>query len=433
MRAHEHTGTRNNTTNFTAKPVKLAHRNQIKGMTIHNGRLEAETGKDLRENVDEKRTHLNDVLIGDKTMDLYYETIKRISGKDISKEDVEDLEFENIKFANGRKVRKDANVLECQSQYPGKMVHAKLDEYGKVQILPEGTEFSDADIDKGGDDVFSYPADMEEFNRWKELTMNYMAERFGGRENIIQAVCHMDESIPHIHAYIVPMYHDVKSNTDKLSLKHYLSGPRCFDELQTEYAAYMSELGYRRGTKSSPVKVTPQTATQFRNSAARVLSTVPDSPTAARQFVNELSDQELYEELRGAGVQLYIAKDKVKKTETALASSNRIITKQSDTIKKKDEEIKHLKEQIEEQKRELAKAQLQAQRRLCEKQGLQKCDDKEAVDVYLQFQEQLVEDGLEVLKLAGLDINLNGIDDRVENYIDKDNNGIDDRLEDNNN
>ncbi len=79
---------------------------------------------------------------------------------------------------------------------------------------------------------------------WKKQNVRWLQDTFG-KENVISAVLHKDETTPHIHAVVIPVVNG------RLSAKHYLGGKKAMSTLQTSYASYMAEVGLERGIKHS--------------------------------------------------------------------------------------------------------------------------------------------------------------------------------------
>ncbi|AFZ33600.1 plasmid recombination protein (plasmid) [Gloeocapsa sp. PCC 7428] len=78
----------------------------------------------------------------------------------------------------------------------------------------------------------------------------WLLNRYG--ERIVRAELHLDESTPHIHAYLVPL--DEKG---KLNCRALLGGSRYrLSELQDDFATAMAPLGLERGIKGSRAKHT---------------------------------------------------------------------------------------------------------------------------------------------------------------------------------
>ncbi len=78
----------------------------------------------------------------------------------------------------------------------------------------------------------------------------WLVNRYG--ERIVRAELHLDESTPHIHAYMVPL-----DDRGKLNCRALLGGSRYrLSELQDDFADAMAPLGLERGIKGSKAKHT---------------------------------------------------------------------------------------------------------------------------------------------------------------------------------
>jgi 5S rRNA maturation endonuclease (ribonuclease M5) len=91
------------------------------------------------------------------------------------------------------------------------------------------------------------PQRLESF---QQKACEWLQTRYGDR--IVRAELHLDESTPHIHAYMVPL--DEKG---KLNCRALLGGSRYrLSELQDDFALAMKPLGLERGIKGSRAKHT---------------------------------------------------------------------------------------------------------------------------------------------------------------------------------
>ena len=119
------------------------------------------------------------------------------------------------------------------------------------------------------------PDDMQRIVRegrldeWCADNMEYLAETFG-RENIVSADLHLDETSPHIHATLVPIVttERKRKKQEARAAKRYrtksASHPRlCADEVmsrvklkgyQDTYAAAMAKYGLKRGSEGSEAR-----------------------------------------------------------------------------------------------------------------------------------------------------------------------------------
>jgi 5S rRNA maturation endonuclease (ribonuclease M5) len=85
---------------------------------------------------------------------------------------------------------------------------------------------------------------------FQQSACQWLVNRYG--ERIVRAELHLDESTPHIHAYMVPL--DEKG---KLNCRALLGGSRYrLSELQDDFAQAMATLGLERGIKGSKAKHT---------------------------------------------------------------------------------------------------------------------------------------------------------------------------------
>lgn len=92
------------------------------------------------------------------------------------------------------------------------------------------------------------PKDFD-FEQWKKENIKWLQDYFG-KDNVVSAVLHMDETTPHIHAVVIPMVNE------KLNASHFLNGRQKMTELQNSYGNRMESLGLSRGIKGSLAKHT---------------------------------------------------------------------------------------------------------------------------------------------------------------------------------
>lgn len=83
----------------------------------------------------------------------------------------------------------------------------------------------------------------ENLKEWAQANMEWVAQTFGGKQNIIDAQLHMDETTPHIHAMIIPI-----DERGKLNARAFLGGTQYrMSDIQTDYAKSMERFGLERG------------------------------------------------------------------------------------------------------------------------------------------------------------------------------------------
>lgn len=89
----------------------------------------------------------------------------------------------------------------------------------------------------------------DEVMQWAEAQDKFLHDKFG--LNYVSAHLHLDETTPHVSAYVIP---EVKG---KLNCREILGGRAKCSALQTEYANEMRRFGLRRGVAGSKAKHQP--------------------------------------------------------------------------------------------------------------------------------------------------------------------------------
>ncbi len=83
--------------------------------------------------------------------------------------------------------------------------------------------------------------------RWAKANANWLRDRFG-KDNVVHAVLHRDESTPHLVAYVVPEV------AGRLNSRPLIGSPQLMTEMQTDYAAAMAQFGLERGLQGSKAR-----------------------------------------------------------------------------------------------------------------------------------------------------------------------------------
>lgn len=89
----------------------------------------------------------------------------------------------------------------------------------------------------------------EKLESWQQAVKEWLDAEYGDR--IVRAELHLDESTPHIHAYLVPL-----DERGKLNCRGIFGGRQKLSQFQDSYANAMSPLGLERGIKGSRAKHT---------------------------------------------------------------------------------------------------------------------------------------------------------------------------------
>lgn len=87
----------------------------------------------------------------------------------------------------------------------------------------------------------------EQVRQWERDSIAWCKKTFGSG-NVIAAICHRDETTPHIQAIIIPDYEG------KLNARHFTGGREKLRGLWTSYAQAMQTWGLKRGKLYSPAE-----------------------------------------------------------------------------------------------------------------------------------------------------------------------------------
>jgi hypothetical protein len=92
--------------------------------------------------------------------------------------------------------------------------------------------------------------DKKAIKDWADDNIKWLKKRHG--IGLVSVAIHMDETTPHIHAIVTPVY-EKENGKWGLSAKRFFDKPK-LRELQTEYAQRMEKFGLERGIKGSKAK-----------------------------------------------------------------------------------------------------------------------------------------------------------------------------------
>ena len=182
---------------------------------------------------------------------------------------------------------------------------------------------------------------QKDVQEWADAQVDFLKKRHG--VNLINATLHMDESTPHVVAYVVPEV------SGKLNCREILGGREKLRDLQNNYAEAMEQFGLERGVEGS--KATHQTVKKFYSQikegakpAIKIASEIKISDPPIKTFLK--SDRKYNEEL----------KDWKKKEELKIKSKTMgIISKatQAEVLKKENNNLKMSNSVLSEENEEL--------------------------------------------------------------------------------
>lgn len=140
-------------------------------------------------------------------------------------------------------------------------------------------------------------ATPEMIHEWVRTTTDFVAEKMGGQDNILQAVLHTDETTPHLQFLTIPLTEKEiaargRGSKDKpkrkvwsLSATDAVGGHRSVLEgFQTDYAARLAPLGIQRGTPRKETGARNLNPSKWRAMQASIM----DTTEAARRNATAL-------------------------------------------------------------------------------------------------------------------------------------------------
>jgi Plasmid recombination enzyme len=126
--------------------------------------------------------------------------------------------------------------------------------------------------------------DEDRMRAWADATENWLRKKYGA--NLVAINLQLDESSPHISAFVVPF----NEKTGRLSAKALITGgAKKLSELQSEYADVLKPLGIDRGLKGSKATHTEIKKWYGKN------STLPIPAPNAALPKPKSKDQDVYE------------------------------------------------------------------------------------------------------------------------------------------
>jgi len=197
----------------------------ITAVNNHNMRLSIE------KNIDPKKSHLNKIVIGSDN------TRKDIMGY---------IEANDIKIRNKDTIVFNEFILTASPEF-------FFDKNGKRKSRSE------------------YKSDLDD---WVKTQIEYLNKSEYGI--CVNAVLHLDESTPHIHAVVLPI------KDGKLNNKSFWRGKNSYSRLQDSYNLAHKKYGLKRGEKANETLINHTTLKEYRE-------IIKQDIAEEKEFFNELS------------------------------------------------------------------------------------------------------------------------------------------------
>ena len=154
-----------------------------------------------------------------------------------------------------------------------------------------------------------------------------------GKENVISATIHLDESTPHMVAYVVPMTAD-----KRLSCREFLGGPEKLRAMQTDFHSRVgAPRGLERGVEGSKAKHEAVSAFYTTMTAADEAPTLKPRDYAAAAFGIKTESWKQAEDVAKANASRAAREPRTRKS---IMSKVTAIKKQAEALEQKAQELK---------------------------------------------------------------------------------------------
>lgn len=163
--------------------------------------------------------------------------------KQKSNQEIEDVADHNLRKTHSRNVVK--NKKHLNKFFIGNYKTEVLKEMSKrLETVPKFRKDAVKIVNLvfSASPEFFQNATKAEVEKWEKLTQKYVEDTFG-KENIIYSVVHYDETTPHFHICLTPIFEG------KLRASHWFDGPAKLKKFHTDYSKVIAELGIKRGEK----------------------------------------------------------------------------------------------------------------------------------------------------------------------------------------
>ena len=152
-----------------------------------------------------------------------------------------------------------------------------------------------------------------DLDQWAQAQIDWLHETFG-EGNVLEAVLHMDETTPHVHAMVFPQIMRVERRGGNrrgedaaaadareaperparpvLSASHWLDGGKRLTALQTGYASAMRRFGLKRGQERSRAK--HESVQRFYGNLRRIEQAAAIREDAVSRAIERLPEPRLF-------------------------------------------------------------------------------------------------------------------------------------------
>ena len=217
------------------------------------------------------------------------------------------------------------------------------------------------DVNVMCDWVITAPQTLEEheYDTFFRETYRFMSGRYG-KENVISAYVHMDETQPHMHFSFIPVTMDKKKHRPKVCAKELLN-KQDLRTIHDDISAYMTEvfrrhIGMRNGATALG-NVTVDTLRKNRTKAAKIQDTVISEKTAELERVRNSAAGKIFKKdtVTTNGEELEHLKEVMQESTVIVDKADTILQQAEDQRYRAQQELivaEGIRQQVEEYARE---------------------------------------------------------------------------------
>ncbi len=156
-------------------------------------------------------------------------------------------------------------------------------------------------------------------NNFVKIAKRFLEETYG--DNLVNLVLHLDETTPHLHAIVVPIYQDISSGCFKLAARRFFDRPH-LQLLQKRYCAAFSHLKDYQTTYKEKSQAKHNDIRTFYTRVNETKSDYEDQLVKKDSIISKLRQErsKLRREVTHYQVMLSKVQKHVKKVEAALSS-----------------------------------------------------------------------------------------------------------------
>jgi len=194
--------------------------------------------------------------------------------------------------------------------------------------------------------------DKEKIDLWTKKQEEYLQEKFG--ENCVNAVLHLDEETPHIHAFITPIVYNEKKNKNEFNNKNYFLSD--YKKAQDDYFKFNKNIGLDRGKEAAITNERNLPLREYNRENARVNNDIEKKieenkqqnklpkikHQTERKFLVEVDKKYSTEEVN----------DLLRHNHSKLVALNTELVKQAEMTKKENAQLKRKLQLSEEKNKE---------------------------------------------------------------------------------